>query len=208
MSNGASTATSAAPVRHYPMSCRTLATQEQIWAATAKCAKQIAADYKQYNLSDENPLYLLCVLKGSFMFTADLARFLCDEGVPVRIEFICASSYGTDVKTSGEVRLLLDVRDPVENRHLLIVEDIVDSAITLEYLKRFLQAKQPASLKTVVLLDKPSGRKVTLSVDYPVITIPHAFVIGYGMDFAEAYRELRDVCVLKKEYYEKPASKL
>ncbi|KAL7705523.1 hypothetical protein N2W54_005553 [Lotmaria passim] len=75
-------------------------------------------------------------------------------------------------------------------------------------MKRFLQAKKPASLKTVVLLDKPSGRRVSLEVDYPVITIPHAFVIGYGMDFAESYRELRDVCVLKKEYYEKPASKL
>lgn len=207
MSN-ASKPASAAPVRHYPMSCKTLVTQEQIWAATVKCAKQIAADYKQYNLSDSNPLYLLCVLKGSFMFTADLARFLCDEGVPVKLEFICVSSYGADTKTSGEVRLLLDVRDPVEDRHLMVVEDIVDSATTLEYLKRFLQAKKPASLKTVVLLDKPSGRKVPLEVDYPVITIPHAFVIGYGMDFAESYRELRDVCVLKPEYYEKPASKL
>lgn len=208
MSSNTAKPSSAVPTRHYPMSCQTLASQEQIWEATAKCAKKIAADYRKYNLSEQNPLYLICVLKGSFMFTADLARYLCDEGVPVRLEFICASSYGADIKTSGEVRLLLDVRDPVENRHLMIVEDIVDSAITLQYLKRFLQAKKPASLKTVVLLDKPSGRRVSLEVDYPVITIPHAFVIGYGMDFAESYRELRDVCVLKKEYYEKPASKL
>ncbi|KPI84183.1 Hypoxanthine-guanine phosphoribosyltransferase [Leptomonas seymouri] len=207
MSAAAKPATTA-PVRPYSMSSKTLVPQEKIWEATAKCAKQIAADYRKYNLSESNPLYLICVLKGSFMFTADLARFLCDEGVPVKLEFICVSSYGADVKTSGEVRLLLDVRDPVEERHLMIVEDIVDSAITLQYLKRFLNAKKPASLKTVVLLDKPSGRKVSLDVDYPVITIPHEFVIGYGMDFAESYRELRDVCVLKKEYYESPASKL
>ncbi|KAG5479416.1 hypothetical protein LSCM1_04677 [Leishmania martiniquensis] len=194
--------------RNYPMSARTLVTQEQVWAATAQCAKKIAKDYKRFNLTTESPLYLLCVLKGSFIFTADLARFLADEGVPVKMEFLCASSYGTGVETSGQVRMLLDVRDSVEDRHILIVEDIVDSAITLQYLMRFLLAKKPASLKTVVLLDKPSGRKVDVLVDYPVITIPHEFVIGYGMDFAEAYRELRDICVLRKEYYEKPASKL
>ncbi|CAG9573413.1 hypoxanthine-guanine phosphoribosyltransferase [Leishmania major strain Friedlin] len=194
--------------RNYPMSAHTLVTQEQVWAATAKCAKKIAEDYRSFKLTTGNPLYLLCVLKGSFIFTADLARFLADEGVPVKVEFICASSYGTGVETSGQVRMLLDVRDSVENRHILIVEDIVDSAITLQYLMRFMLAKKPASLKTVVLLDKPSGRKVEVLVDYPVITIPHAFVIGYGMDYAESYRELRDICVLKKEYYEKPESKV
>ncbi|KAG5479801.1 hypothetical protein LSCM4_05809 [Leishmania orientalis] len=208
LTNPPSSPAGATPPRHYPMSARTLVTQDQVWAATAQCAKKIARDYKKFNLTTENPLYLLCVLKGSFIFTADLARFLADEGVPVKVEFICASSYGTGVETSGQVRMLLDVRDPVENRHIMIVEDIVDSAITLQYLMRFMLAKKPASLKTVVLLDKPSGRKVDVLVDYPVITIPHAFVIGYGMDFAEAYRELRDICVLKKEYYEKPASKL
>ncbi|KAG5506097.1 hypothetical protein GH5_05779 [Leishmania sp. Ghana 2012 LV757] len=208
LNNPLSSPVGAAPPRNYPMSARTLVTQDQVWAATAQCAKKIAHDYKKFNLTTENPLYLLCVLKGSFIFTADLARFLADEGVPVKVEFICASSYGTGVETSGQVRMLLDVRDPVENRHIMIVEDIVDSAITLQYLMRFMLAKKPASLKTVVLLDKPSGRKVDVLVDYPVITIPHAFVIGYGMDFAEAYRELRDICVLKKEYYEKPASKL
>ncbi|KAK7200115.1 hypoxanthine-guanine phosphoribosyltransferase [Novymonas esmeraldas] len=199
----------AAAPRCYPMAARTLVTEEQVWAATAQCAKRIARDYAKFNLTTANPLYLLCVLKGSFMFTADLARFLADEGVPVKVEFVCASSYGSGVETSGQVRLLLDVRESVEDRHLLIVEDIVDSAITLQYLMRLMLAKNPASLKTVVLLDKPSGRKVDVLVDYPVITIPHAFVIGYGMDYAEAYRELRDVCVLKKEYYEKtPSSKL
>ncbi|CAJ1008345.1 putative Phosphoribosyl transferase domain containing protein [Leishmania naiffi] len=198
----------AAGPRSYPMSARTVITQEQVWAATAQCAKTIAQDYEKFKLTPENPLYLLCVLKGSFIFTADLARFLADEGVPVRVEFICASSYGEGVETSGEVRVLLDVRDTVEDRHILIVEDIVDSAITLQYLTRFMLAKRPASLKTVVLLDKPSRRKVKLLVDYPIIEVPDVFVIGYGMDFAESYRELRDVCELKKEYYLRPTSKL
>lgn len=188
--------------RTYPMAERVLVTQEEMWAATAKCAKKIAEDYKSFNLTRENPLFLICVLKGSFLFTADLARFLADEQVPVKVEFICVSSYGAATSTSGEVRMLLDVRESVENRHLLIVEDIVDSAITLQYLHRLLLARKPASLKTAVLLDKPSGRKVQMHVDYSVIIVPHAFVIGYGMDFNESYRELRDVVVLKKEYYE------
>ncbi|KAG5505729.1 hypothetical protein JKF63_05065 [Porcisia hertigi] len=203
--NAPSAAVGAAAPRKYPMADRTLVTQEQLWAETSQCAKKIAQDYAKYKLTTENPLYLVCVLKGSFIFTADLARFLADEGVPVKVEFICVSSYGSDVQTSGQVRMLLDVRDSVENRHVMIVEDIIDSAITLRYLLEVMLAKKPATLKTVVLLDKPTGRKVDVLVDYPVITVPDAFVIGYGMDFAESYRELRDVCVLKKEYYEKPA---
>lgn len=194
--------------RHYPMSERTLVTQEQIWEKTAACARQIAADYKGKNLSVENPLVLVCVLKGSFLFTADLCRFLADEGIPVHLEFICVSSYGKGTETSGEVRMLLDVRETVEGKHVILVEDIVDSAVTLKYLLAMFNARNPASLKTIVLLDKPSGRKTPLSVDYPIITVPGAFVIGYGMDCAEAYRELRDVCILKRSYYEKPESKL
>lgn len=192
--------------RHYPMADYTLVTQEEIWAKTKQLAKRIAEDYKPYKLSLKNPLILVCVLKGSYMFTADLARFLTDAGVPVILEFLCASSYGSGVTTSGEVRLLLDVRDPVENRHVLIVEDIVDSAITLRYLLNLFKTKKPATLKTVVLLDKPSGRKTPLDVDYSVVTIPKAFVIGYGMDYDEAYRELRDVVVLKKSIYEHPSN--
>lgn len=192
----------ASPGRSYEVSAKTLVTQETIWAKTAECARRIAADYANCGLSLSNPLVLVCVLKGSFIFTADLARFLSDNGVPVQIEFLCVSSYGTGVTSSGQVKLLLDVRSSLESRHVMIVEDIVDTAITLKYLLALFEAKKPASLKTVVLFDKPEGRKVQVEVDYAVTRIPNEFVIGYGLDFNENMRELRDVCVLKPSYYQ------
>lgn len=204
--------------RNYAMSAGTLHTQEAIWAKIQAVAKQIAADYAPFKLTTENPLVLVCVLKGSLLFTADLSRFLADEGVPVRLECICASSYGKGVSTSGQVRLLLDVRESVEGRHVLIVEDIVDSATTLVYLMHLFGNKHPASLKTVALIDKPEARQKArnsnkdieakcraFKTDYTVLDVPDVFIIGYGMDFSEAYRELRDIVILKPEYYEKPS---
>ncbi|CCW62988.1 unnamed protein product [Phytomonas sp. EM1] len=186
----------------YPMAVRTIASQEEIWKKTAECAKRIANDYKGYNLSSENPIVLVCVLKGAYLFAADLSRFLADEGVPVKIEFICISSYGKGVESSGQVRLLLDVRESVENKHVLIVEDIVDTATSLLYIKNLFLSKNPASLKSVVLLDKPNARKKPFSPDYRVIVVPNVFVVGYGLDYSESFRELRDVVELDKKYYE------
>lgn len=191
--------------RHYPVGERVVVSQEEIWDRMKAVAECIAADYKAFHLTPANPLILLCVLKGSYLFTADLCRFLSDYGVPVRVEFVCVSSYGDDVTTSGHVRMLLDVRDSVEGKHVLIVEDIIESATTLVYLQRLMLSRRPASLKTVVLLDKPEGRRKPFTVDYVVKEVPMAFVVGYGLDFMDAYRELRDVLELKREYYEKPS---
>ncbi|EPY34597.1 hypoxanthine phosphoribosyltransferase [Strigomonas culicis] len=135
------------------------------------------------------------------MFCADLCRMLEALHVPVKVEFLCVKSYGTGTVTSGEVQLLLDMREQVVGQHILLVEDIIDSAVTMQYLKKLLLNRGPASLKTVVLLDKPDRRKVQLDADYVVVQIPNEFVIGYGMDFAERYRGLKDVCVLKPSYY-------
>ncbi|CCW70301.1 unnamed protein product [Phytomonas sp. Hart1] len=185
----------------YPMAVRTIATEGEILSKMAECAKRIANDYKAYDLSSDNPIILVCVLKGSFLFTADLCRFMADEGIPVKMEFICISSYGSGVQTSGQVRLLLDVRESVENRHVLIVEDIVDTATSLIYIKSIFSSKKPASLKSVVLLDKPNARKNPFIPDYSIFTVPNVFVVGYGLDYAESFRELRDVVELDKKYY-------
>eukprot|EP00796_Vickermania_ingenoplastis_P010018 gene10018-6995_t len=190
--------------RNYEMADSTLVREEDIHRKTAECAKKIAAAYRGAGLTHDNPLVLVCVLKGSVIFTADLIRHLSDCGVPAVMEFVCCSSYGASTTTSGEVRLLLDVRQSLENKHVLIVEDIVDSAVTLSYLVRTLSARKPASVKTVVLLDKPEGRQQPFEADFVVASIPNRFVVGYGLDFAEKFRGLRDVVVLKPSYYEKP----
>lgn len=181
----------------------TVITEKQIYEETARCAREIAAAYANAGLTDDKPLVLVCVLKGSVIFTADLMRHLTDHKVPCMMEFVCCSSYGAGTTTSGEVRLLLDVRQSLEGKHVLIVEDIVDSAITLNYLVRTLKTRQPASVKTVVLLDKPAGRREPFKADFVVSEIPNAFVVGYGLDFDEKFRGLRDVVVLKRSYYEK-----
>ncbi|CAD2220993.1 hypoxanthine phosphoribosyltransferase [Angomonas deanei] len=171
-------------------------------------AKQIADDYRKENLLDadapnalsylKNPLILICVLKGAFMFAADLCRALCDEKVPLKLEFLCVSSYKNDVKTSGEVQLLLDVRHTIEGKHVLLVEDLMDSAVTLHYLQKLLLNRRPATLKTVILLDKPKQKRLkqNVKVDYCLAKVGNAFVVGYGLDYAQGFRELREVIVI------------
>ncbi|KAH9597563.1 Phosphoribosyltransferase domain [Trypanosoma melophagium] len=188
--------------RHYDFASQTLFTQEELHTRIRSVAARIAADYKDKDLRYlDNPLVLVCVLKGSFIFAADLSRALGDAGVPVRVEFICVASYGSGVSSSGQVRLLLDTRHSVEHRHVLLVEDIVDSALTLQYLHAHYAARRPATLRTVVLLDKPTGRRLSFTPDYVVATVPNAFVVGYGLDYDESYREVRDVVVLDPKIY-------
>ncbi|RNF24476.1 hypoxanthine-guanine phosphoribosyltransferase [Trypanosoma conorhini] len=189
--------------REYDFSEKVLFTEEEIHDNIRRVAQRIAADYKDKGLrAIDNPLVLICVLKGSFMFTADLCRALSDFNVPVRMEFICVSSYGSGVTSSGQVRMLLDTRHSVEGRHVMIVEDIVDTALTLRYLHRTFLERRPASLKTVVLLDKVEGRRQAFVPDYVVMTVPNVFVIGYGLDYDDSYRELRDIVVLRPEVHE------
>ncbi|NLP36403.1 MAG: hypoxanthine phosphoribosyltransferase [Firmicutes bacterium] len=166
---------------------RVLISREEIQAKIAELGEQISKDYAGKNLQ------LICVLKGAVVFLADLMRQI---SVPVEIDFMAVSSYGADTKTSGIVRILKDLEGSIAHKHCLIVEDIIDSGLTLKYLKENLESRQPASVKIVTLLDKPERRRVNITPDYCGFTIPDEFVVGYGLDFAEQYRSLPDICVL------------
>jgi hypoxanthine phosphoribosyltransferase len=140
-----------------------------------------------------NGVHLVCVLKGAFMFLADLARAL--EG-DATLDFIAVSSYGTSTKSSGQVQLLKDLDAPIEGRDVVIVEDIVDTGLTLTYLQDILRARAPRSLKTACLLSKPSRRKVDVKVEYIGFQIEDKFVVGYGLDYAEKFRNLPHIAVI------------
>src|SRR5579859_7835751 len=149
----------------------------------AELGAEISRDYAHIR-----PLLLVCVLKGGAMFLADLTRHI---GVPHAIDFMAVSSYGAQAReSSGIVRIDMDLRQDVEGRHLLLVEDIVDSGSTLAYLNRILQARNPASIKICALLNKPSRRTVDIHIDYLGFDIPDKFVFGYGLDLDELYRNL------------------
>eukprot|EP00760_Papus_ankaliazontas_P015337 PhM_4_TR16477/c0_g1_i2/m.11204/K00760/hprT, hpt, HPRT1; hypoxanthine phosphoribosyltransferase len=165
-------------------------------------AREIAGDFKPILLPGET-IMLVCILKGSYIFTADLARALSRHGVPNTVEFMCVSSYGKETVSSGEVRVLLDMRHPIMNQHVFVVEDIVDSARTMHFLRALLLTRSPKSLKLVTLLDKPVKRAAEVKIDYAGFVIPDKFVIGYGMDYAEQYRNLDAVYALKKSVYMK-----
>lgn len=164
--------------------------RERIAARIDELAARIDADY-----AGVDQLVLVGVLKGSFIFLADLARRLT---IPHRVEFIAVSSYGEREGTdSGAVRLLMDVRHDIAGCHVLVVEDIVDTGYTLEYLMRLLGARGPASLRACTLLRKPDRRAVDAPVDYLGFDIPDVWVVGYGLDFAERYRTLPDICAVR-----------
>ncbi len=151
---------------------------------------QIDADYP------DGPIHLIGILKGAIMFHADLARAITR---PVRLDFIGISSYGRGKTTSGEVRLLRDLDTSIEGMDVLIVEDIVDSGVTLTYLTQILQQRNPKSVQIATLLDKPDRRLRPVEAKYVGFRIPDEFVVGYGLDYAENYRNLADVCVLEEE---------
>jgi hypoxanthine phosphoribosyltransferase len=143
----------------------------------------------------QTPIHLIAVLKGAFVFMADLVRAI---GGPVSCDFIALSSYGAGKSSSGEVRLLKDVDSRLEGRHVFIVEDIVDTGLTLSYLQEILWARGPQSLRTVCLLSKPSRRQIAVAVDYIGFDIEDRFVVGYGLDFDEKYRNLPYIAVLSQ----------
>jgi hypoxanthine phosphoribosyltransferase len=169
----------------------TLITSEQIQQRIRELAIEIEADYP-----DSEPIHLVGVLKGGFMFMADLVRAM---GTRVTMDFIAVSSYAKSTKSSGEVRLLKDLDSGLEGRHVIIVEDIVDTGLTLTYLQDILRARAPKTLRTACLLSKPSRRKVNVVVDYIGFTIEDRFVVGYGLDYAEQYRNLTHIAVLDGE---------
>lgn len=161
--------------------------REELQKKTEELAARISADYAGKDL------LLVGVLKGGFMFLADLARAIT---IDVSLDFISCSSYGNSTVSSGVVRILKDIDYDITGIHVLLVEDLIDTGLTLHYLKDLFAAKGCASVKLCTILDKPSRRKVALEVDYDGIIIPDAFVVGYGLDYAEKYRNLSDVCII------------
>ncbi len=173
-----------------------LVTEEAIQARVRELGQEIGRDYADRTLT------LVSVLKGALPFMADLMRAI---PVPVRIDLMEVSSYGgTTTESSGLVRILKDLSASIEGKDVLIVEDIIDTGLTLNYLIRYLRGKNPGSLRICTLLDKPARRLVDIPVDYIGFTIPAQFVVGYGLDFGEYYRNLRFVGVLRPEVYAEP----
>jgi hypoxanthine phosphoribosyltransferase len=168
-----------------------LLTADEIQARVTEMGAQIERDYP-----GEEGIHLVGVLKGGFMFMSDLVRAMSPR---VTLDFIAVSSYGKSTRSTGEVRMVKDVDASLEGRHVIIVEDIVDTGLTLTYLQDILRARGPLSLKTACLLSKPSRRQVEVTVDYVGFTIEDRFVVGYGLDYAEKYRNLAHIAVLDGE---------
>jgi hypoxanthine phosphoribosyltransferase len=174
----------------------TLVTEQAIREKIAELAAQIGADYATEQA--ESDLLLVGVLKGAVMFMTDLARAL---PLPVQLEFMAVSSYGSATSSSGVVRILKDLDRDIAGRHVLIVEDIIDSGLTLSWLLKNLESRQPASLQVVTLLRKPDAVKVDVPVKYVGFDIPNEFVVGYGLDYGERYRDLPFIGTLDPAVY-------
>ncbi len=173
---------------------RVLIPEEELQARVQELGRTITRDY-----AGKDPV-LVGILKGSFMFMADLARELKEY---CTVDFMAVSSYGNGTTTTGAVQITKDLREDIEGRHVLIVEDILDSGNTLKYLTGYLAGRKPASIRIATLLDKPSGREKAIEADYVGFTVPDAFVVGYGLDYAERYRNLPYIGVLRPEVYSK-----
>jgi hypoxanthine phosphoribosyltransferase len=168
---------------------RILISADDIAARIHTLAAEISRDHRA-----AAPVHLVCVLKGAFLFLADLVRAL---DLPVTLDFMALSSYAKGTTSSGEVRLLKDLDTALEGRHVIIVEDIVDTGLTLHYLQEILAARGPKSVRTACLLSKPSRRQIDVRVEYIGFTIEDHFVVGYGLDYGEAYRHLPHIAVLE-----------
>jgi hypoxanthine phosphoribosyltransferase len=175
---------------------RVIFTEEQIRERTDQLAKQVAAEH-----AGVESLLLVCVLKGALMFMADFARALGRCGPPVELEFMAISSYGQGTTSSGVVRILKDLDRDIAGRNVIVVEDIVDSGLTLSWLLRYLTSRNAATIDVVALLRKPDSIRVNVPVRYVGFDIPSEFVVGYGLDYAERYRDLPFVGVLKPTVY-------
>ncbi len=169
-----------------------LFTAEDLEQRVSELGKQITTDY------EGRELLVIGVLKGANVFLGDLIRHI---DLPMEIDFIAAASYGNSTESSGVVRLLKDLDYPIENRHVLLIEDLIDTGLTLHYLAENLKARLPASFRICTLLDKPERRKVAMEVDYKGFDIPDEFIVGYGIDFSQKYRNLPYIATLKPEVY-------
>lgn len=162
---------------------------ETIQKRVGELGEQITQD-----LQGTHPLFV-CILRGAALFYSDLIRRV---DLPIRVDFIAVSSYGSSTKSSGQVRLIKDLESGIEGKHVIVVEDIVDTGLTLSYLLKNLESRKPAAVKVCSLLSKPSRRKVDVTLDYCGFEIPDRFVVGYGLDFNQEYRNLPYIAVLKE----------
>ncbi|MFI3228949.1 MAG: hypoxanthine phosphoribosyltransferase [Bacillota bacterium] len=167
-------------------------TKEELASRVAELGAQITEDYKGKSI------LMVCILRGAVVFFADLIRHI---DLDVSLDFMSVSSYGSGSSTSGAVRINKDIDKSIEGKHLIIVEDIIDSGRTLKHLKQLLSSRAPASIKICSLLDKPSRREVDFQGDYIGFSVPNEFIVGYGLDYAEKYRNLPEVAVLKEEIF-------
>lgn len=166
--------------------------EEQLMEGIQSLGAQLSRDYE-----DKNPLFI-CVLKGAVMFMADLVKHV---SIPMEMDFMAISSYGDSSRSSGVVRILKDLDRSIEGRDIVIVEDIVDTGLTLAYLKEILIHRRANSVKVAALFNKREGRKIDIEPDYCCFDVPNAFIVGYGLDYAEQYRNLPFVGVLKPSIY-------
>lgn len=164
--------------------------REQIQQRVRELGAQITKDY------EGKKLLLVGILNGCVYFMTDLSR---EIDLMLQIDFMVVSSYGASTKTSGVVKIVKDLNRSIEGYDVLLVEDIIDSGLTLSYLKDYLSARNPNSIKIVTLIDKPEGRKIDIKADYVGFNVPNEFIIGYGLDYAENYRNLKDVLIIKPE---------
>ncbi len=171
-----------------------LITEEQIKQKTKELGKKITEHYKGKDL------VVIGVLKGCVIFLSDLVR---EIDLPLTLDFMVVSSYGTSTKSSGVVRIIKDLEKDIQNKDVLIVEDVVDSGLTLSYLVEYLKSRNANSVKICSILDKPEKRKAQVDIAFPGFQIPDEFVVGYGLDYSEIYRNLPFVCILKPEVYTK-----
>lgn len=170
-----------------------LIAEDVLQSKVAELGAKITEDYK------DKDLLLVCVLKGAVIFVSDLMRKI---ELPLDIDFMAISSYGSNTQSSGVVRILKDLNTSIENRHVLIVEDIIDSGLTLSYLVENLKSRGPASVEICTILDKPDRRAIDLEIKYTGFQVPDEFVVGYGLDYAEKYRNLPYIAILKEEIYQ------
>lgn len=176
---------------HYDMK-EILVTEDDIKARLKNLGSKISIDYR-----DKFPL-LICILRGAFLFLADLIR---EIEIPLSIDFMAISSYGGKPESNGEIKILKDIDTSIEGRHVLIIEDIVDTGLTMDSVTRLLNTRKPKSLKICTLLDKVERRQIKVNIDYYGFKIPNKFVVGYGLDYEEKYRNLPYIGVLKEEIY-------
>jgi hypoxanthine phosphoribosyltransferase len=192
--------TPAQPVDLYPGDIKSvLLTREQIQARTAELGEQIGNDYRDVAAQTGQDLLLITVLKGAVIFVTDLARAI---PVPTQFEFMAVSSYGSSTSSSGVVRILKDLDRDINNRDVLIVEDVVDSGLTLSWLSRNLSTRRPRSLRVCTLLRKPDAMHANVDIAYVGFDIPNEFVVGYGLDYDERYRDLSYIGTLDPRVYQ------